>query len=115
MKLRVPESILPVDEFFYKHLYVFRNLGPKKVIQCLATVCPLIVYDCKIINMEYQLTFLEFFETIIFCAFMMADEEKQKEIELIELEKEKERALLIESEVLVEVQPQKAKKKEKAK
>lgn len=60
-------------------MYVFRKLGAKKVTSCLVTACPLIVEDATIVNMEYELTFLEFYETIIFCAFTIVDDKKQKE------------------------------------
>lgn len=55
----------------------FRTLGPKKIVQCLTEVCPLIVKDDFIVNMDYSITFLEFYDTLFLCAFAAVDKKKR--------------------------------------
>ncbi|XP_024943988.1 uncharacterized protein LOC107270912 isoform X3 [Cephus cinctus] len=60
-------------------LYAFRKLGAKKMTQILADVCPAIKDKDTgmIINMEYKITFLEFYEIIIQAAMAVLREKKK--------------------------------------
>lgn len=62
---------------FYQDLYVFRKLGAKKIVQCLTETCPLISSEGVIINMEYPLSFLEFYEVLLLCAKSLVEKEQQ--------------------------------------
>lgn len=74
---------------------------------CLATACPLIMQDATIVNMKYKLTFLEFYETLIFCAFTIVDDKKQKERRSKEVVEE------IKKEIIVVEKEKKSKKTKK--
>lgn len=58
---------------FYKDLITFRSLGIKKIVKCLIDVCPLISQDGFVTNMDYLLSFLEFYDTLLLCAFTVVD------------------------------------------
>lgn len=62
---------------FYKNLITFRSLGAKKIVQCLTEVCPLISRDGYVTNMDYLLSFLEFYDTLLLCAFAAVDKKLQ--------------------------------------
>lgn len=60
-------------------LITFRKLGAKKIVQCLAEVCPLIMQDGLIVNLEYPLSFLEFYDVLLLCAHALVKKRRRKE------------------------------------
>ncbi|KAF2880053.1 hypothetical protein ILUMI_26122 [Ignelater luminosus] len=84
----VTESDQSIKDPYRKQLYALRSLGPKRVIECLTNICPQIACDNQIINMDYPLSFIEFYETLLMCAFMMVDKMKKRE-EKIKMKEER--------------------------
>ncbi|XP_044750320.1 uncharacterized protein LOC123310743 isoform X2 [Coccinella septempunctata] len=70
----IPEDADP----FYQDLAAFRVLGPKVVTKCLSTICPSILKNGIICNMDYPMTFLEFYEVLIICALLLVARTKKK-------------------------------------
>ncbi|KAJ8955582.1 hypothetical protein NQ318_001412, partial [Aromia moschata] len=67
----------------------------RKIVRCLAKVCPNIFSTDGNVDMGYKLSFLEFYEAILQCAYEKAErkrriEEKRKRQEYLELLKESE-------------------------
>lgn len=84
----------PIEsDMFYKDLKVFRKLGIKKAIGCITKICPMIKCDGYLVNINYQLTFLEFYEILVAFA------EK-----LILIHNRKEKAKLKQSEISLKKQ-----------
>ncbi|KAK9869387.1 hypothetical protein WA026_003144 [Henosepilachna vigintioctopunctata] len=81
---KVPEE--PITDFaeedpFFQDLSKFRVLGPKVVVECLCSVCPPIKHDGIICNINYPMTFLEFYEVLICCTLLtIARFKKKKEL-----------------------------------
>lgn len=75
--MEIPENVDP----FFQDLTAFRELGADVVAKCLCTICPPILKNGIICNMDYCLTFLEFYEVLIVCALMLiVRTEKKKEV-----------------------------------
>ncbi|XP_043680510.1 radial spoke head 10 homolog B-like [Vespula pensylvanica] len=68
-----------------KELLLFQELGPVKIVQIMAKVCPLIKDndDNTILNMNYLLTFLEFYEIILEAAKYIIESKKVKDAPII--------------------------------
>ncbi|XP_068903322.1 radial spoke head 10 homolog B-like isoform X2 [Tenebrio molitor] len=64
-------------------LFDLRHLGAKNIVRCLAKVCPLIVQEDRIVNMDYPLTFLEFYQTVLTCIFTVLELEMKKEHKIL--------------------------------
>ncbi|XP_069674188.1 radial spoke head 10 homolog B-like isoform X2 [Periplaneta americana] len=62
------DSQLPMDDPLATQLISFCKLGPTKVTDYLTEVCPAIISEDLICNMDYKLTFLEFYEVLLLCA-----------------------------------------------
>lgn len=70
---------IPEDaDLFFQDLSVFRVLGPKVVSKCLYTICPPILKNGIICNIDYSMTFLEFYEVLICCALLLVARTKKK-------------------------------------
>lgn len=80
---RAIETIEYEDPLFYS-LITFRSLGIRTVVQCLSEVCPQIVQDGILVKIDYPLSFFEFYEVLLLCAYKMVDK-KQREKEALEL------------------------------
>lgn len=52
-------------------------------MKCLAEVCPQICQDGIVVNINYPLSFLEFHEVLLLCAYKLVDK-KQKEKDALE-------------------------------
>ncbi|XP_035742577.1 radial spoke head 10 homolog B-like isoform X4 [Vespa mandarinia] len=70
-----------------RELLLFRDLGPVKIVQIMTKVCPLIkdTDDNTILNMNYLLTFLEFYEIILEAAKCIVESRKEKDATIIPL------------------------------
>ncbi|KAJ8978765.1 hypothetical protein NQ317_017488 [Molorchus minor] len=82
-------------DLFSVSLYTFRSLGKRKIVYCMAKVCPKIFTDDGSVDMEYKLTFLEFYEIVLQCTYEKVErkrriEEKCKQKEFMLLMKESE-------------------------
>ncbi|EFA03382.1 radial spoke head 10 homolog B [Tribolium castaneum] len=80
------ERVADFDEKIRHHwtnLFDFRHLGPRNVMRCLATACPLVMDDNLVVNVDYPLTFLEFYETLLTCIFMVLELELKKEQKIL--------------------------------
>jgi hypothetical protein len=82
------ESDKPVEmDEWAKHrwatLFDLRHLGARNIVRCLAKVCPLIVQEDRIVNMDYPLTFLEFYQTVLTCIFTVLELEMKKEHKIL--------------------------------
>ncbi|XP_049822926.1 radial spoke head 10 homolog B isoform X2 [Aethina tumida] len=64
---QIKDPLMKEDDF-RNTLNALRFLRPRRVVQCLTTVCPLIKKKDLIVNMEYKLCFLEFYEVFLLCA-----------------------------------------------
>ncbi|CAG9825250.1 unnamed protein product [Phaedon cochleariae] len=73
---------------FYRTLYTFRTLGKRTLTHCLARLCPKIIGPNLMTDLSYKLTFLEFYEALIKCALMKAEETRRdQELQLRECQK----------------------------
>lgn len=54
------------------------------MVQCLSEVCPQIVQDGILVKIDYPLSFFEFYEVLLLCAYKLVDK-KQREKEALEL------------------------------
>ncbi|XP_014608860.1 PREDICTED: uncharacterized protein LOC106789285 [Polistes canadensis] len=65
-----------------RELFSFQELGPTKIIQIMTRVCPLIKDNDHqtILNMNYLLTFLEFYEIILQAAKCIVKSRKNKNV-----------------------------------
>ncbi|KAL0273834.1 UNVERIFIED_CONTAM: hypothetical protein PYX00_006409 [Menopon gallinae] len=78
-------SYLPVDEHFNRpqmpmleketeeliiksQLSCFSSLKARQIIKCIIQVCPNIVEEDIIVDTDHQLTFLEFYQSVLLCA-----------------------------------------------
>lgn len=59
------------------NLFLFRHLGARKVLRCVNKICP-IIEDGVIVNLEYPLIFLEFYEIFLNCATTYVKQEEGK-------------------------------------
>ncbi|XP_047362769.1 radial spoke head 10 homolog B-like isoform X2 [Vespa velutina] len=68
-----------------RELLLFQDLGPVKIVQIMTKVCPLIKDndDNTILNMNYLLTFLEFYEIILEAAKCIVESRKKKDATII--------------------------------
>lgn len=68
-----------------RELLLFKDLGPVKIVQIMTKVCPLIKDndDNTILNMNYLLTFLEFYEIILEAAKYIVEFRKVKDATII--------------------------------
>lgn len=64
-----------IGDPFYQNLITFRRLGIKTVLKCLAEICPQIYQEGKIVNVDHLLSFLEFYEVLLLCAYKLVDKE----------------------------------------
>lgn len=82
---QIPEEIPSIcrKDPFYKNLVTFRRLGPKTILECLSEVCN-IVKEGLIIDMEYPMVFLEFYDVFIMCALKIVDKKLAKRADLME-------------------------------
>lgn len=71
------------EDPFFKDLITFRRLGIKTIVQCLAEVCPQICQDGMVVMIDYPLSFIEFYEVLLLCAYKLVDR-KQKQKEALE-------------------------------
>ncbi|CAG9854062.1 unnamed protein product [Phyllotreta striolata] len=62
------------NDQFARSLLTFRTLGWNKIAEFIATVCPASQSADQKLNMHYNLTFLEFYEIFIKCAFEKGEE-----------------------------------------
>lgn len=75
-----PIESVEYEDPFFKDLITFRRLGIKTIVQCLADVCPQICQDGTVVMIDYPLSFLEFYEVLLLCAYKLVDRKlKQKE------------------------------------
>ncbi|KAI4494195.1 hypothetical protein M0802_009064 [Mischocyttarus mexicanus] len=65
-----------------KELFVFQELGPTKIVEIMTKVCPSIKDndDKTILNMNYLLTFLEFYEIILQAAKCIVESKKNENV-----------------------------------
>lgn len=80
------EKIADFDESVKHHwtnLFDFRHLGPRNIMRCIATACPLVMSENLVVNVDYPLTFLEFYETLLTCIFMVLELEMKKEQKIL--------------------------------
>lgn len=50
------------------NLFLFRNLGPIRILKCIGKVVPRLYQEGQICCMDYQLSFLEFYEILLICS-----------------------------------------------
>ncbi|KAB0790854.1 hypothetical protein PPYR_14941 [Photinus pyralis] len=60
-------------------LSVLQSLRSKRIVQCLCDACPQMKKNGVIINIEYQLTFLEFYDTLLKCGFAVVELKRKNE------------------------------------
>lgn len=82
-----PIEIVQYEDPFFDSLIAFRHLGIKEILKCLQEVCPQICQDGTVVKIDYNLSFLEFYEVLLLCAYKIVESKrKQKEKEEIEQE-----------------------------
>lgn len=64
---------------FYQDLSTFRELGAKVITKCLCDICPPILKNGILCNMDYYMTFLEFYEVLICCTLLLVARTKKKQ------------------------------------
>ncbi|KRT84694.1 hypothetical protein AMK59_2454 [Oryctes borbonicus] len=69
----------PLSGRISETLSVFMNLKPKHLMKCIGYVCPMVMKDDLIVNMDYKLSFLEFYTILILATRDMIDFAKKKE------------------------------------
>lgn len=65
-------------------LKLLKDLNMKDLLICCAEICPTIICKDEIVNIDYEINFLEFYEIIIICTdriFYNEDYDKWKELE----------------------------------
>lgn len=80
------------EDPFFDNLITLRRLGIKTIVRCLAEVCPKIYQEGMVVNIDYPLSFLEFYEVVLLCAYKIVDK-KQREKEALEQQLRLEEAL----------------------
>lgn len=55
----------PFKEGVYESLRLFTKLKPKELLKCIGQECPRVFEDGVLINMDYKLSFLEFYNVLI--------------------------------------------------
>ncbi|KAI4464904.1 radial spoke head 10 b-related [Holotrichia oblita] len=75
-------TLYPFKEHVYESLRLLRKLKPKDLIECIASQCPQVMEDDLIVNMDYNLSFLEFYNILIASAIRMMDNVKKHEHEI---------------------------------
>lgn len=60
-------------------LSVLQSLRSKKIVQCLCDACPQMKKNGVIINIEYPLTFLEFYDSMLKCGLAVIELKKKNE------------------------------------
>nr|XP_022902209.1 radial spoke head 10 homolog B-like [Onthophagus taurus] len=53
------------ENIILKNLHVFTKLKRKRIIDCIAEVCPSIIKNGQIVDLEYPISFLEFYNIIL--------------------------------------------------
>ncbi|KAG7208859.1 hypothetical protein KM043_015044 [Ampulex compressa] len=90
------ENTQKSEDVFAHELLAFRELGAPKMLETISKVCPSIkdIDSDVIIDMEYELTFLEFYEILIEATkkLLYLRKEKAREMERIKAELEAELA-----------------------
>lgn len=81
-KFSYKEQLPPPDDPFYQTLYLFRSLGPKKIVQCVSSVCSCVVREGLIVNMEYDLAFIDFYDIILALTYALIDKQKKLEAKM---------------------------------
>lgn len=61
------------------NLYLFRSLGSRRILRCIHDIIPPIIENGVIVNLEYPLTFLEFYEIILSCTNELVKEKAKRE------------------------------------
>ncbi|KAK2575661.1 hypothetical protein KPH14_012057 [Odynerus spinipes] len=77
------QTIQKWQSYGTKNLLLFQELGPAKIVEIMAKVCPLIKDNDSntITNMNYSLTFLEFYEIILEVAKSIIESRKIKKVQ----------------------------------
>ncbi|KAK4879208.1 hypothetical protein RN001_007354 [Aquatica leii] len=73
----LPNEVQSSDPF-RSQLLALRELGPRRVTRCLTSICPHITVDGLIVNMEYPLAFIEFYDAILTCTFTLVDRKRRR-------------------------------------
>lgn len=98
-----------VRKFDLIGLKLFKDLNVKDLIICCSEICPAILCEEDIVNIDYEINFLEFYEIIIICTdriFYNKDYEKWKTLE---------EARISELEILIKASEKGGKEKKKKK
>lgn len=79
------EASEPVEheDPFFNLLVTLRKLGIRKVVQCLAEVCPQVCQDGMVVWIDYPLSFLEFYEVLLLCAYKIVDAHQKEKDALV--------------------------------
>ncbi|KAF5269136.1 hypothetical protein FQR65_LT02436 [Abscondita terminalis] len=67
----LPDERADSTDPFRNHLFCLRDLGPKRIMKCLIRACPLIADGNTILNIDYPLAFIEFYDTILLCTYTL--------------------------------------------
>lgn len=76
-------TMYPFKEHVYESLRLLRKLKPKDLIECVSSHCPQVMEDGLIVNMDYNVSFLEFYNILIASTIKMIENVKKLEAEVI--------------------------------
>lgn len=79
-------------DIFRKTLFTFRHLGRYKVVKCVTTVYPNVRITEHLIDLNYKINFLEFYEILLLCTAEKIGEDKRLH-ELKKVEQKKSTAM----------------------
>lgn len=85
--IQVPEDQPEID-IFRKTLFTFRHLGRNKIVKCITNVYPNVRTSEHLIDLNYKINFLEFYEILLLCTVEKIEDAKKLE-ELKKLDQKK--------------------------
>lgn len=64
----------------YEGLYAFSCLGRKKILQSLYKICPQLLLSSGKYNLNYRLSFIEFYEALLLLAYEKVEQERLQKL-----------------------------------